>query len=80
MKEGLHPASYRYVVFKDMSNGQAFLSRSTAATKHQMSTRVWYAFKWTLDKVVVIVCRLSEGSDHTIRVWKNRVALRGEKS
>ncbi len=33
MKEGLHPATYRYVVFKDMSNGQAFLSRSTAATK-----------------------------------------------
>ena len=33
MKEGLHPASYRYVVFKDMSNGDAFLSRSTAATK-----------------------------------------------
>ena len=33
MKEGLHPANYRYVVFKDMSNGHAFLSRSTAATK-----------------------------------------------
>ena len=33
MKEGLHPASYRYVVFKDMSNGRAFLSRSTAASK-----------------------------------------------
>jgi len=33
MKEGLHPASYRYVVFKDMSNGDQFLSRSTAATK-----------------------------------------------
>jgi large subunit ribosomal protein L31 len=33
MKQGLHPASYRYVVFKDMSNGTAFLSRSTAASK-----------------------------------------------
>ena len=33
MKQGLHPASYRYVVFKDMSNGHSFLSRSTAATK-----------------------------------------------
>ncbi len=33
MKEGLHPASYRPVVFKDMSNGHAFLSRSTANTK-----------------------------------------------
>jgi large subunit ribosomal protein L31 len=33
MKKGIHPESYRLVVFKDMSNGQAFLSRSTAASK-----------------------------------------------
>jgi large subunit ribosomal protein L31 len=33
MKKGLHPANYRYVVFKDMSNGYSFLSRSTAASK-----------------------------------------------
>ena len=33
MKEGLHPESYRPVVFKDMSNGDMFLSRSTVATK-----------------------------------------------
>jgi large subunit ribosomal protein L31 len=33
MKKGIHPESYRLVVFKDMSNGYAFLSRSTAATK-----------------------------------------------
>jgi len=33
MKKGLHPESYRVVVFKDMSNGYQFLSRSTAATK-----------------------------------------------
>ncbi|WP_425475028.1 type B 50S ribosomal protein L31 [Flaviaesturariibacter amylovorans] len=33
MKKDLHPKNYRYVVFKDMSNGHAFLSRSTAATK-----------------------------------------------
>jgi len=33
MKKDLHPANYRYVVFKDMSNGHSFLSRSTAATK-----------------------------------------------
>jgi large subunit ribosomal protein L31 len=30
MKEGIHPAKYRLVVFKDMSNGEIFLSRSTA--------------------------------------------------
>ena len=33
MKKGLHPESYRFVVFKDMSNGYSFLSRSTAAGK-----------------------------------------------
>ena len=33
MKKGLHPEKYRLVVFKDMSNGEAFLSRSTANSK-----------------------------------------------
>ncbi|MBR0333780.1 MAG: type B 50S ribosomal protein L31 [Bacteroidales bacterium] len=33
MKKDLHPASYRPVVFKDMSNGDMFVSRSTIATK-----------------------------------------------
>lgn len=32
MKQGIHPANYRTVVFKDMSNGTTFLSRSTAAS------------------------------------------------
>jgi large subunit ribosomal protein L31 len=33
MRQGIHPESYRFVVFKDMSNGHTFLSRSTANTK-----------------------------------------------
>ena len=33
MKKGLHPENYRFVVFKDMSNGYSFLSRSTTNTK-----------------------------------------------
>lgn len=33
MKKGIHPESYRLVVFKDMSNGHAFVSRSTASSK-----------------------------------------------
>lgn len=33
MKKGIHPESYRLVVFKDVSNDYAFLSRSTAETK-----------------------------------------------
>lgn len=33
MKKGLHPESYRPVVFKDMSNGDMFLSKSTVNSK-----------------------------------------------
>ena len=29
MKKGIHPENYRPVVFKDMSNGDMFLSRSS---------------------------------------------------
>jgi large subunit ribosomal protein L31 len=38
MKEGIHPKNYRTVVFKDMSNGTTFLSRSTA---NSSETIVW---------------------------------------
>jgi len=33
MKEGLHPSNYREVVFKDMSNEEIFITRSTVAAK-----------------------------------------------
>ncbi|HCC30461.1 MAG TPA: 50S ribosomal protein L31 [Marinilabiliales bacterium] len=33
MKKGIHPESYRLVVFKDMSNGETFLTKSTVNTK-----------------------------------------------
>jgi len=33
MKQGIHPENYRLVVFRDMSNGHSFLSRSTAASR-----------------------------------------------
>ena len=29
MKKGIHPDNYRPVVFKDMSNGDMFLTKST---------------------------------------------------
>jgi large subunit ribosomal protein L31 len=38
MKNGIHPSNYRFVVFQDMSNGTAFLSKSTAPSKEN--------FKW----------------------------------
>ncbi len=33
MKKDIHPQNYRFVVFKDMSNGNAFISRSTTNTR-----------------------------------------------
>ena len=33
MKSGIHPENYRPVAFKDMSNGDTFISRSTLNTK-----------------------------------------------
>ena len=33
MKKDLHPGNYRLVVFKDMSNGYTFITRSTAPSK-----------------------------------------------
>lgn len=36
MKKGIHPDNYRMVVFKDMSNGTQFLSRSTAYSKEKV--------------------------------------------
>lgn len=33
MKKGIHPENYRPVVFKDMSNDDMFITRSTASTK-----------------------------------------------
>ena len=33
MKKGIHPENYRLVVFKDMSNDEVFVGKSTADTK-----------------------------------------------
>lgn len=38
MKKDIHPTDYRYIVFKDMSNDYAFITKSTAKTKE---TIVW---------------------------------------
>jgi large subunit ribosomal protein L31 len=36
MKKGIHPDNYRLVVFKDMSNGITFLSRSSSQSKETL--------------------------------------------
>ena len=33
MKKDIHPKDYRFVVFKDMSNGYTFMTKSTAKSK-----------------------------------------------
>ena len=33
MKQGIHPEAYRFVVFKDMSNGETFLGKSVPEEK-----------------------------------------------
>jgi large subunit ribosomal protein L31 len=30
MRKGIHPENYRFVAFKDMSNGHTFITKSTA--------------------------------------------------
>ena len=32
MRKGIHPESFRVIAFKDMSNGEVWLSKSTANT------------------------------------------------
>jgi large subunit ribosomal protein L31 len=36
MQKDIHPKGYRPVVFKDMSNGYTFLSRSTASSRETL--------------------------------------------
>lgn len=36
MKSGIHPDNYRVVVFKDMSNGDTFFTRSTVNTRENI--------------------------------------------
>lgn len=33
MKKGIHPDNYRLVVFKDMSNNETFITKSTVNTR-----------------------------------------------
>lgn len=36
MKKGIHPENYRLVAFKDMSNDDVFLTKSTAVTNETL--------------------------------------------
>ena len=45
MKNGIHPENYRLVVFKDMSNDEMFLCKSTADTKDTIEYGIRNFFK-----------------------------------
>jgi len=36
MRKGIHPENYRMVAFKDMSNGDVFLTRSTSPSSEDI--------------------------------------------
>ncbi|NNJ89837.1 MAG: type B 50S ribosomal protein L31 [Eudoraea sp.] len=36
MRKGIHPENYRLVAFKDMSNDEVFITKSTAETKETL--------------------------------------------
>jgi large subunit ribosomal protein L31 len=37
MKKGIHPEAYRFIAFKDMSNGYTFVTRSTVNTRETVT-------------------------------------------
>ena len=37
MKQGIHPENYRLVAFKDMSNEETFITRSTASSRETIT-------------------------------------------
>ena len=63
MKKDIHPKSYRLVVFKDMSNGHTFLSRSTANTKETI--------KWEDGKEYPLVKLEISNTSHPFFTGKN---------
>ena len=40
MKKDIHPSNYREVVFKDMSNDEIFITRSTVATRETIKQKL----------------------------------------
>ena len=50
MKKGIHPDNYRLVAFKDMSNGQVYLTKSTVNTRE---TEVVDGVEYPLMKVEI---------------------------
>jgi len=63
MKKGLHPDSYRFVVFKDMSNGYSFLTRSSSPSRETV--------KWEDGKEYPLVKLEISNTSHPFFTGKN---------
>ena len=63
MKKGIHPSSYRLVVFKDMSNGYSFISSSTSPSKETV--------KWEDGKDYPLVKLEISNTSHPFFTGKN---------
>jgi large subunit ribosomal protein L31 len=63
MKKDIHPSNYKFVVFKDMSNGHTFLSRSTASSKEMV--------KWEDGKEYPVVKLEISNTSHPFYTGKN---------
>ena len=63
MKKGIHPEAYKTVVFKDMSNGYSFLSRSTAYSKETV--------KWEDGKEYPVIKLEISNTSHPFYTGKN---------
>lgn len=64
MKSGIHPENYRTVVFKDMSNGDTFFSRSTVNTKETID----------IDGVIYPIVKLEiSSSSHPFYTGKSKL-------
>lgn len=65
MKKGIHPKEYRTVVFKDMSNGTTFLTRSTAPSREKI--------KWEDGKEYPLVKMEISSSSHPFYTGKMKL-------
>jgi large subunit ribosomal protein L31 len=63
MKKGLHPTNYRFVVFKDMSNGTTFISRSSAQSRENV--------KWEDGKEYPLIKLEISNTSHPFFTGKN---------
>lgn len=64
MQKKIHPGNYRFVVFKDMSNGTTFLGRSTASNSQE-------TIKWEDGKDYPVIKLDISSTSHPFYTGKN---------